>query len=59
MPVRSAKAVGCNIVNIGAQDLIDGVPHLCLGLIWQIIRVCPHAAKTKTKTKNPRSLFLG
>jgi hypothetical protein len=37
--INSAKAIGCNIVNIGAQDLIDGTPHLVLGLIWQIIRI--------------------
>jgi len=37
--INSAKAIGCNIVNIGAQDLVDGVPHLCLGMIWQIIRI--------------------
>eukprot|EP00123_Amoebidium_parasiticum_P015980 comp23227_c0_seq1/m.37881 comp23227_c0_seq1/g.37881 ORF comp23227_c0_seq1/g.37881 comp23227_c0_seq1/m.37881 type:complete len:627 (-) comp23227_c0_seq1:284-2164(-) len=37
--INSAKAIGVNVINIGAQDLIDGVPHLCLGLIWQIIRI--------------------
>eukprot|EP01134_Creolimax_fragrantissima_P002931 CFRG2931T1 len=39
LTINSAKAIGCNIVNIGAQDIIDGVPHLCLGMIWQIIRI--------------------
>ena len=38
--LNSAMAIGCNIVNIGPEDLIDGKPHLVLGLIWQIIRVC-------------------
>jgi len=37
--VNSAKAIGCSVVNIGAQDIIDGTPHLILGLIWQIIRI--------------------
>ncbi|EMR09734.1 hypothetical protein PNEG_01919 [Pneumocystis murina B123] len=36
--INSAKAIGCSVVNIGAQDLIDGKEHLILGLIWQIIR---------------------
>lgn len=36
--VNSAKAIGLSVVNIGAQDIIDGTPHLILGLIWQIIR---------------------
>ena len=37
--VNSASAIGCNIVNIGAEDLMSGKPHLVLGLMWQIIRV--------------------
>ena len=37
--LNSARAIGCNIVNIGASDIIDGIPHLCLGLIWQIIKI--------------------
>ncbi|KNC81265.1 hypothetical protein SARC_06396 [Sphaeroforma arctica JP610] len=39
LSINSSKAIGCNVVNVGAQDLIDGVPHLCLGIIWQIIRI--------------------
>lgn len=37
--INSAKAIGCNVVNIGAQDLIEGRSHLVLGLIWQIIKI--------------------
>lgn len=37
--VNSAKAIGCSVVNIGSQDIIEGRPHLVLGLIWQIIRI--------------------
>jgi len=37
--VNSAAAIGVNITNIGAQDLIDGTPHIVLGLLWQIIRI--------------------
>jgi len=37
--INSAKSIGCNVVNIGAQDLVDGKTHLVLGLIWQIIRI--------------------
>lgn len=39
LAINSAQAIGCNIVNIGAGDLIEGKPHLVLGLLWQIIRV--------------------
>ncbi|EDO32484.1 predicted protein [Nematostella vectensis] len=37
--LNSAMAIGCNIVNIGAEDLIEGKPHLVLGLMWQVIRI--------------------
>jgi hypothetical protein len=37
--INSAKAIGCNVVNIGPQDLIEGKTHLVLGLIWQIVKI--------------------
>lgn len=37
--VNSAKAIGCSVVNIGPQDLIEGKEHLVLGLVWQIVRI--------------------
>ena len=37
--VNSANAIGCSVVNIGAEDLSKGKQHLILGLLWQIIRV--------------------
>jgi len=39
--INSAKAIGCNVVNIGHQDLMDGQghTHLVLGLIWQIVKI--------------------
>ncbi|KAF7145761.1 hypothetical protein RHSIM_Rhsim04G0015900 [Rhododendron simsii] len=37
--LNSAKAIGCTVVNIGEQDLVDGRPHLLLGLISQIIKI--------------------
>lgn len=38
LALNSAQAIGCNIVNIGPEDLHAGKPHLVLGLLWQIIR---------------------
>jgi plastin-3 len=35
----SSQAIGCNIVNIDADDLAKGKPHLVLGLLWQIIKI--------------------
>jgi plastin-3 len=40
LALMSSQAIGCNIVNIDADDLAKGKPHLVLGLLWQIIRVC-------------------
>jgi len=39
LALNSSQAIGCNIVNIGAEDLHAGKPHLVLGLLWQIIRI--------------------
>ena len=39
LALTSAQSIGCNIVNIDANDLSQGTPHLVLGLLWQIIRI--------------------
>lgn len=39
LALNSAQSIGCNIVNIGPEDLHNGKPHLVLGLLWQIIRI--------------------
>jgi len=39
LAINSAASIGCSIVNIGAQDLMDGTHHLVLGLLWQIIKI--------------------
>lgn len=39
LALNSAASIGCNIVNIGPEDLQAGKPHLVLGLLWQIIRI--------------------
>ncbi|CCD23291.1 fimbrin NDAI_0B02560 [Naumovozyma dairenensis CBS 421] len=36
--INSAKAIGCVVVNVHSEDIIEGKEHLILGLIWQIIR---------------------
>ncbi|CUM45985.1 Fimbrin [Debaryomyces fabryi] len=36
--INSAKAIGCIVVNVHSEDIIDGKEHLILGLIWQIVR---------------------
>ncbi|TYH46449.1 hypothetical protein ES332_D11G336200v1 [Gossypium tomentosum] len=39
LALNSAKAIGCTVVNIGTQDLVEGRPTLLLGLISQIIKI--------------------
>ena len=39
LALNAAKSIGCQIVNIGAQDMIEGRPILILGLLWQIIKI--------------------
>lgn len=38
LAINAAKSVGCRVTNIGATDLLEGRPHLILGLAWQIIK---------------------
>lgn len=52
--ITSSKAIGCSVVNIGPQDLIDGREHLILGLIWQIIR---RGLLSKIDLKNHPELY--
>ncbi|KAI9918659.1 hypothetical protein PsorP6_012157 [Peronosclerospora sorghi] len=37
--INAAKSIGCSVVNIGPEDLIEGKPILVLGLVWQIIKI--------------------
>lgn len=37
--INSAKAIGCTVVNIGADDIANGREHLVLGLVWQIEKI--------------------
>lgn len=39
LALMSAQSIGCNIVNIGDDDLEKCKPHLVLGLLWQVIRI--------------------
>lgn len=39
LALNSASAIGCHVVNIDASDLMEGKPHLVLGLLWQIIKI--------------------
>lgn len=67
--LAGAKSIGVRVENIGAEDIMKGVPHLCLGLIWQILKVgllkgikdtnAASGVKGSTKGKNKEELLLG
>jgi hypothetical protein len=37
--LAGAVRIGCRVHNVGPEDIKNATPHLCLGLIWQIIKV--------------------
>ncbi|XP_030056365.1 plastin-2 [Microcaecilia unicolor] len=39
LALNSASAIGCHVVNIGAEDLKEGKSYLVLGLLWQVIKI--------------------
>jgi plastin-1 len=36
LAINAARALGCVVTNVGAQDLMEGRPSLVLGLLWQV-----------------------
>jgi len=39
LALNAAKSVGVKVVNIGSSDIMEGRPHLILGLVWQLVKV--------------------
>lgn len=39
LALKAAKEIGCVVVNIGHEDVVEGKPHAILGLLWQILRI--------------------
>jgi len=37
--INSARGIGCKVVNIHPENISKAVPHLIMGLLWQVIRV--------------------
>ena len=37
LAISAAKGSGIKVVNVGAEDIIEGQPHLILGLVWQMV----------------------
>ena len=38
LALNAAKSIGVKVVNIGPTDILDGRPHLVLGLVWQLVK---------------------
>ncbi len=39
LAIKSAQAIGCQVVNMDSHVLSEGRKHIILGLLWQIIAV--------------------
>ena len=39
LAIESARSIGCMVVNLHPQFILENREHIVLGLIWQIIRV--------------------
>ncbi|CAF3345767.1 unnamed protein product [Rotaria socialis] len=39
LAINSARGIGCKVVNIHPENISKAVPHLVMGLLWQIIRI--------------------
>ena len=37
--LNAAKSIGLTVVNIGPGDIMEGRPHLILGLVWQLVKM--------------------
>ena len=39
LAIESARSIGCVVINLNPQFIMEKREHILLGLIWQIIRV--------------------
>lgn len=39
LAINSARGIGCKVVNIHPENISRAVPHLIMGILWQIIRI--------------------
>ncbi|CAF1372267.1 unnamed protein product [Adineta steineri] len=39
LAINSARGIGCKVVNIHPENISKAVPHIIMGLLWQIIRI--------------------
>lgn len=39
LALNAARGIGIKVVNVGSQDMVEGKPHLVLGLLWQVVKM--------------------
>jgi hypothetical protein len=39
LAISSAKSIGCTVINVRPEFIMEKREHIVMGLIWQIIRV--------------------
>jgi len=39
LAIAAAKSIGCRLINVNPQLILDQREHIILGLIWQIVRI--------------------
>ena len=52
--INAAKSIGLKVINIGSEDMIEGRPHLVLGLLWQMVKMALMARQHGVKVPPPQ-----
>lgn len=39
LAINSATAIGCQVVNVQPEAIMEGRPHIILGLVWQVVKI--------------------
>lgn len=56
LAINAAASIGCRIVNINASSIRDGIIHLIMGMIWQIMKI--HLLEKISIKSNPGIILL-
>ena len=56
MGIAAAKGLGIKLIGIDSNDFINKIPHMMLGCIWQVLRMC--VSKKMTLKDTPEMMKL-
>jgi hypothetical protein len=51
--IKTASSIGCHVINIGSQDILEGRQIPILGLMWQLVRLVLLSKVTAKNVKLP------